>query len=204
MSAPSNAAALILNGGRARRMDGADKSRIQIEGKSIVHRQCEVLFKRFNAVAMVGAAVDLPTDLSLHALEDRVGGKGPVDGIASGLAWSPEPWLFVVASDMPFLNLDLIDALLAARDDRSDIVCVDTGSRAQPLFALYHRKLLPTLDRRLSEGLLRASELIEAPPDGLSVARLSEAEARKIDPELQSFRNFNSLEDVLTSGASIE
>ncbi len=204
MSGLSNAAALILNGGRSRRMGGADKSRIQIEGKSIVHRQCELLSKRFAALAMVGAAIDVPADLPLQALDDRVGGRGPVDGIAAGLSWSPEPWLFVVASDMPFLKLALIDALLEARGGESDIVCVDTGGRAQPLFALYHRRLLPTLDLRLSSGQLRATELIADPPDGVSVARLSENVARKFDPELQSFRNFNSLEDLSSSGAVIE
>lgn len=204
MSAPSNAAALILNGGKARRMGGADKSRIQVEGKSIVHRQCDLLSQRFEACAMAGKTIDIPTDLPLHALGDRVGGLGPVDGIASGLAWSPEPWLFVVASDMPYLSLPLIDALLAAREEKSDIVCVDCAGRAQPLFALYHRRLLPTLDARLGAGLLRASELLQSPPEGVSVTRLPEAVAREMDPELQSFRNFNRPEDVLRSGALIE
>ena len=204
MSAPSKAAALILNGGKARRMGGADKSRIQVEGESIVHRQCELLSQRFESLAMVGNAIDIPAGLPLHALSDRVGGLGPVDGLASGLAWSPEPWLFVVASDMPFLSLPLIDALLAAREEQSDIVCVDSAGRAQPLFALYHRRLLPTLDIRLGEGALRASELLQSPPEGVSVTRLPEAVAREFDPDLQSFRNFNRPEDVLRSGASIE
>jgi molybdopterin-guanine dinucleotide biosynthesis protein A len=185
-------------------MGGADKSRIQVEGTSIVHRQWELLSQRFAAVAMVGASATVPAGLPIELLDDRVGGKGPVDGIAAGLAWSPEPWLFVVASDMPYLNLELIDGLLNSRDDLSDIVCVDTGDRPQPLFALYHRRLLPVLDKRLAQGLLRASELLDEQADDISIARLAEAEARKIDPKLQSFRNFNSLEDVLTSGASIE
>jgi molybdopterin-guanine dinucleotide biosynthesis protein A len=127
-----------------------------------------------------------------------------LDGIAAGLAWSPEPWLFVVASDMPFLGLPLIDALLAARSEESDIVCVGLAERAQPLFALYHRRLLPVLDTILSEGRFRASSLLTDPPAGVRVTRLAEEEARRLDPELRSFRNLNSPEDVLTSGGRIE
>ena len=203
MKSLSKAAALILNGGRSRRMGGADKSRIVVKGQPIVHRQVEILRERFQLIAMVGSAVDLPEELSLHSLADRVGGKGPVDGIAAGLAWSPEPWLFVVASDMPYPSLPLIDALLAMRDEESDIVSVATKGRGQPLFALYHRRLLPVLDSLLAEGRLRASDLV-APRAGVCVKSLSEEAARQLDPELLSFQNLNSPEDVLTSGASIE
>lgn len=204
MSSHSKAAALILNGGRSRRMGGADKSRIVVDGQPIVHRQTKILGERFQPIAMVGSAIDIPKELSLHSLTDRIGGKGPVDGIAAGLAWSPELWLFVVASDMPYLSLPLIDALLAMRNEESDIVCVATKGRAQPLFALYHRRLLPVFDSLLAEGRLRASELVTAPLAGVCVESLPEEAARRLDPELKSFRNLNSAEDVLTSGASIE
>jgi molybdopterin-guanine dinucleotide biosynthesis protein A len=199
-----HSAAAILNGGQARRMSGANKARIEVEGERIVDRQLAVLGERFESMAMIGkSAVDID-GLPLQPLEDRVGGKGPLDGIAAGLAWSPEPWLFVVASDMPFLSLPLIDALLEARTEESDIVCVGSTQRAQPLFALYHRRLLPVLDRILGEGRFRASSLLTDPPAGVRVTSLPEEKARRLDPELRSFRNLNSPEDVLTSGASIE
>ena len=204
MTCSSAAAAVILNGGRARRMSGVDKANIEVQGLPIVHRQLSVLSARFDAVAMVGSSAALPNDLPLASLADRVGGKGPVDGIAAGLAWSPEPWIFVVASDMPFLCLPLIDALLDARTSESDIVCVGPLARTQPLFALYHRRLLSCFDKLLAEGRLRASALLTALPAGVSVTRLPESEARRIDPELLSFRNLNSPEDVFTSGARIE
>jgi molybdopterin-guanine dinucleotide biosynthesis protein A len=185
-------------------MGGVDKSQIQVEGERILHRQLAVLSQRFDAIAIAGSSFEAPEGLSLHSLADRVGGKGPVDGIASGLAWSPEPWLFVVASDMPYLSLALIDALLSRRTPASDIVCVELAGGAEPLFALYHRRLLPLLDTRLAEGMLRARDLVLPGATGIQAATLSEAEVRQIDPELLSFRNLNRPEDVLTSGASIE
>lgn len=199
-----DSAAAILNGGQARRMSGANKAGIEVQGERIVDRQLAVLGERFESIAMIGkSAVDIE-GLPLEALEDRVGGKGPLDGIAAGLAWSPQPWLFVVASDMPFLSPGLIDALLEVREEESDIVCVGLAERAQPLFALYHRRLLPLLDTILAEGRFRASGLLTTPPAGVVVTALAEERARQIDPELRSFRNLNSPEDVLTSGGSIE
>ncbi len=204
MSDLSNASALILNGGRSQRMGGADKSRIVVEGQSIAERQLEFLAQRFDSVAMVGDSITLPDAAEVEGLRDRVGGKGPVDGIAAGLAWTHCDWLFVLGSDMPYPSLPLLDALLDARRDESDIVCVLVAERAQPLFALYHRRLLPRLDARLAQGLLRAGALLREPLEGVVVETISEASARRLDPKLLSFRNLNSPEDVLTSGASIE
>ena len=196
--------AIILNGGRARRMSGADKAQIKISGRSVLERQLEVLSQRFDAIAMVKQE---PVDLAGHrlvSLVDRVGGLGPLDGIASGLAWSPEPWLFVMASDMPYPSLSLIDALLSARSDSSDLVGASIAGRAQPLFALYHRRLLPALEACLSERRLRASALLSNPPSGVRVTLLPEAEVLRLDPKLQSFHNLNSPKDVLTSGGQIK
>lgn len=198
------AAAIILNGGQARRMSGADKAQIEIDGQSILNRQLEVLKQRFPDVAMVGKSQASGQPPPIPILQDRLGGKGPLDGIAAGLAWSPQPWLFVVASDMPFLSLALIDALLAHRNADSDIVCVGLEKRAQPLFTLYHLRVLPILDEFLGQGRLRASALLITPPEGLSLTYLPEAQARLCDPELRSFRNLNSPQDVLTSGGRIE
>ncbi len=204
MSGHSNAAALILNGGRARRMGGVDKSSIEVEGRSIVQRQVQILRNRFDDIAMVGDAIELPKDLALQGIADRVGGQGPVDGIAAGLAWSPHPWLFVLASDMPYPSLPLLDALLEARREDCNLVCVLSGDRAQPLFALYHQRLLPLLDARLEEGLLRASDLVRKPISGVVVEPISESKARELDPKLLSFQNLNSPEDLLTSQKPFE
>jgi molybdopterin-guanine dinucleotide biosynthesis protein A len=199
-----DAAALILNGGRSRRMGGADKSRIVVEGETILERQRQVLAQRFDAIAMVGDTRPAPDSPLMHSLPDRVGGKGPLDGIAAGLAWSPHDWLFVLASDMPYPSLPLLDALLDRRHESCDLVCVVIEERAQPLFALYHRRLLPIVDQRLAQGLLRVRELVREATEGVRIEEISESSARELDPELLSFRNFNRPEDVLTSGPSIE
>lgn len=200
MSLPSKpASAAILNGGKARRMDGADKARLAVGGRRIADTQLAILRDRFDPIAMVVARAEQTSGLAVEPIFDRVGGLGPIDGIASALAWSPHPWVLVLACDMPDVHPGLLGMLLDARDERYDIVAAESGGRVQPLLALYHQRLLPLLDARLAEGHLRASELVGTPPAGVSVRLLSEEEVRRADPETKSFRNLNSPEDLSPS-----
>ncbi|MBL4634548.1 MAG: molybdenum cofactor guanylyltransferase [Kofleriaceae bacterium] len=191
--------AIILNGGGARRMAGVDKAWLEVAGQPIVLRQLEVLRQRFTDLAMVRGerqakpqSMDLPIDLPM--LGDRVGGLGPLDGIASGLAWCAHDWLLVVAGDMPFVNLEAIDTLLGQRRSDIDIVAANIDSRAQPLLALYNRRILPVLDQELANRRLRASAFLCKPPAGVRVAWLREDDFSQ--EALRAFDNLNTPEDL--------
>ena len=167
-----------------------------VEGQTILQRQRQLLAQRFDAIAMVGDTMDRPDSSLMHSLPDRVGGKGPLDGIAAGLAWSPEDWLFVLASDMPYPCLPLLDALLDARHEDCEIVCVMVEGREQPIFALYHRRLLPIVDGRMSRGLLRATDLVREAMMGVRVEKISEADRNISSTPFRISRN------SLTRGSS--
>jgi molybdopterin-guanine dinucleotide biosynthesis protein A len=200
MSSPNNqVAAAILNGGKARRMQGVDKARLAVGGRRIADTQLALLQTRCAPIAMVVADGSQTEGLAVEAIQDRVGGQGPLDGIAAALAWSPTPWVLVLACDMPDVHPGLLDMLLNARDTRHDIVAMAPGGRVQPLLALYHQRLLPVLDARLAAGELRATSLLQEPPAGVRVRFLDESEIRRIDPETKSFRNLNCLEDLSQS-----
>lgn len=186
--------AIILNGGSSRRMAGADKAYLKVLGKPIVEHQLQVLRQRFGEIAMVNGTRATANTVSLPLLADRVGGLGPLDGIAAGLAWCSSDWLFVVAGDMPFVNLAAIDSLLGARTPELDIVAARIGSREQPLLALYHCGVLPALDIELSDGQLRASKFLRSPPDSVRVGWLSESDFSK--ESLRAFDNLNTPQDM--------
>jgi len=177
-------------------MSGKDKARLVVGGARIADTQLAMLRQRVDPIAMVVAKASQVEGLAVQPLFDRVGGLGPIDGIASALAWSPHPWVLVLACDMPAVHPSLLDTLLGGRSDDVDIVASTAGDRVQPLLALYHRRLLPTLDLLLETRQLRASALLSEPPGGVRVRLLSEEDVLRADPKLESFRNLNSPKDL--------
>jgi molybdopterin-guanine dinucleotide biosynthesis protein A len=181
----------ILNGGSARRMGGQDKSRLILsDGKTILQHQLEVLAP-YGPVALVGGE----PEPGLPHLSDRHGGRGPLDGLASALAWSPEEWLLLVAGDQPSVQPALLDLLLAKRDLAANSVVAELESGTQPMPGLYHRNALEEVERRLKALELRLRDLV-SPESALAVVRVPESECRKADPELASFKNLNRPEDL--------
>jgi molybdenum cofactor guanylyltransferase len=62
----------------------------------------------------------------------------------------------------------------------------------QVLLALYPRTILPLIEERLQQGRRDLRCLLEVAP----VQYIEEAELRKVDPELRSFVNLNTPEEL--------
>jgi molybdopterin-guanine dinucleotide biosynthesis protein A len=122
---------------------------------------------------------------------DQVPEVGPLMGLYSGLRSIRAAHALVTAVDMPFVQPELIAFLLSCpRDDALLVPVVDEVP--QVLLAVYPRSLLPTI-----ETCLRAGE--RGPRALLKVARvryIEEAQLRQVDPQLRSFVNVNTPEDL--------
>ena len=179
-----SAAAAILAGGRARRYGGRIKAHLIVEGRRILDRQLEVLRLLFSDIALCANDPAPYADTGLPVLPDATAGCGPLAGIASALAWTPRPRVFVVACDMPFLEAAAIELLLARA---GELVVPVVGGRPEPLHAVYHRDLLARVQARLSAGRRRAAGLI----DDARATLVDEPTLRAVDPELRFLVNLN-------------
>lgn len=176
------ATALILAGGKATRLGGFPKHQLVVEGRSIFDRQCSVLAPRMAEILISGAAM-----YGYRTVHDGRKDAGPLAGIAAGLAATTTPWLFVVAGDMPYVNGDVADRMLAARTDAIDVVGVRRNGLPEPLLCVLHARVLDVAARRLASGRFKASGLLT--DEGLAVSWLDD-----IDP--RSLANLNSPEDM--------
>jgi molybdopterin-guanine dinucleotide biosynthesis protein A len=126
-------AAVVLAGGRGRRLGGPQKPAVAVAGRPMLGR---VL------AAVAGAAVRVvvgpselgrlvPNGVSLM-LEDPPGG-GPVAALAAGLTAIPADVdrLVLLAADLPLLSPPAVDRLLAAVDGFDGAVYVDGDGRRQ-------------------------------------------------------------------------
>jgi molybdopterin-guanine dinucleotide biosynthesis protein A len=175
--------ALVLAGGKATRFGGVAKHLLVVDGETIFERQIRVLSPRVAEIL-----VSSPTDIAgYRTVRDSVMGAGPLAGIAAGLAAALTPWLLVVAGDMPHLDGEMIDHMIALTPYDTDAVGVRVGDLPEPLLCLLHTRVLPTVEHRLASRRFKASGLLTH--EGLRVRWLDDADPR-------SFRNVNSPEDL--------
>lgn len=185
---------IVLAGGMSRRL-GRDKAMEPIGGQPLIQRVLERLGQFSDELVAVvneperADVLRLPSNVKIAV--DRYPGKGSLGGLFSGLSAATEPWAFIMACDMPFLNIQLVQHMLSLREGHDAVVPV-IEDRPEPLHALYSARCLPFMERRLQADDLKIARFF----DEVKVHYVPEAEVHRFDPELLSFFNLNTQEDV--------
>ncbi|WP_066929553.1 NTP transferase domain-containing protein [Streptomyces sp. NBRC 110611] len=129
--------AIVLAGGAARRLGGADKPALSVGGRPLLDR---VLAACPDAATTVVVGPGRPAARAVvHALEDPPGG-GPLAALDAGLRHTTAPTVLVLSADLPFLTVATVRNLLAAatRTAACDgAMLQDASGRDQPLVAAY-------------------------------------------------------------------
>ena len=162
---------MIVAGGRSSRM-GRDKRFLALDGCSMLER----MLKKTAAVPfreryLCGAEESeklsaLCSAYGLVFVADSRPVAGPLEGIRSGLARLQADYALAVSCDMPLLAYEQLQPLLAAADGALAIIPV-AGGRRQPLAGLYHRQILPMVERALEQGENKIGQVIEQVPHKL-------------------------------------
>lgn len=133
---PSGYDAVVLAGGAARRLGGADKPGLRVGGRALLDR---VLAACAGARTTVVVAGHRPTARPVTwAREDPPGG-GPLAALAAGLRHTTAEHVVVVSADLPFLAGPTVGRLLSAlaASDGDGVLLTDAEGRDQPLVAAY-------------------------------------------------------------------
>ena len=188
----------LVAGGRARRMGGAVKGLLQVEGEPLAARTLRLFRRRFAGALVVANDPGPYLGLGAPVVGDRIPGRGAPGGLHAALHAAPTPWVFAVACDMPFVSEAGV-ALLTERRAGAAAVVPRWGGRFEPLHALWSRECLPALERALLEGEPSLQELV-----ALVGARIVEESAwRHVDPDGRAFENVNTPEDAARLGLAV-
>jgi molybdopterin-guanine dinucleotide biosynthesis protein A len=146
-------------------------------------------------LVVVAAAVGqrLPfLNQTVRIARDRRANRGPLEGIAVGLAAleGKAERAFVIACDAPLLVPDFVRRMVELSAG-FDIAVPEVSGFAEPLAAVYSTAVLPHAEALLADGLLRPAWLF----DRVRTRRVSAEELRACDPQLFTLRNINSPED---------
>jgi molybdenum cofactor guanylyltransferase len=194
-------AGLLLAGGRSRRMGGGDKALRELGGRTFLARIIERLRPQVAALALNAngdparfAAYGLP--VVADSVPDFA---GPLAGILAGLDWAAADCpdcshLASVATDAPFLPLDLVSRLAAALGEAgADLACAASGGRAHPVFGLWPVRLREDLRAAVcGEGVRKVD---------LWTTRHRLVEVPFADSPVDPFFNANRPEDVERAAA---
>lgn len=162
-------AGLILAGGRSTRMGGDDKALLELGGRRLIDRVLARLEPQVCRVAI--SANGDPERFALPGVpvlpDPLPGGLGPLAGVLAGLEWAATfpgvVGLVTVATDTPFLPLDLVDRLAAARTGETALVVAASGGRIHPVDALWPLDAAANLRRFLESGeTYKAMRFIDA------------------------------------------
>jgi molybdopterin-guanine dinucleotide biosynthesis protein A len=147
--------AVILAGGKARRMGGEDKGLIELRGRPLLEYIIAGLRPQAGHIIVnANRNLDRYREFGYPVIADMMGDYlGPLVGMATGMQAASTPLLLVVPCDSPFVPADLCATLrheLESAD--AEISVAHDGIRMQPVFALLRCELLPGLLSYLEEG----------------------------------------------------
>ncbi|WP_167100113.1 molybdenum cofactor guanylyltransferase [Mycobacterium sp. DL592] len=153
MGADAPLAAVVLAGGASRRM-GRDKATLPhpSAATTMVEHTVEVLSARCAPVFVIAAPGQALPALPAEVLRDEVRGVGPLLATGRGLRAAADAGLeraFVSAVDMPFLSVEVIDAL--ADYEGVDVVLPWDG-RDHYLAGIYRTGLADHIDALVTAG----------------------------------------------------
>jgi molybdopterin-guanine dinucleotide biosynthesis protein A len=202
---------------------GRPKANLEWHGSTLLHRVTGMVLRAVDGPVVVVRAPDqelpeLPP--GVRVVEDAAEGRGPLQGLAAGLAAvaGDAELAYVSSTDVPLLHPAFVRAVVraASADDRSNgaasVGAADAPARGarpvdvalpvvhgfrHPLAAAYRTSLVEAVERLIAEDRMRPAFLFEE----CRVRELTEEELLRdrelaeADPELLSVLNLNEPDD---------
>lgn len=150
-----NVTAVILAGGKGRRMDGKDKGLVELANRPLIEYvidaikpQVETLILNANRNQEQYSRYGYP--VVSDALVDY---QGPLAGFICALNSSTTSHIVTLPCDGPFLPNDLVERLIfSLTSNNADIAVAHDGDRMQPVYSLIPATLSKSLNAFLDSG----------------------------------------------------
>lgn len=215
-------AGVVLAGGRSTRM-GRDKATLPWAGTTLLGHVLAVLGAAVDGPLVVVGAADRPpppipappdpgpvdpgaadpgtTVRTPLVVADPVAGRGPLQGLATGLtaaAGAGAGRAFVASVDLPLLHREYVEAVLALLTDDVEVVLPVLHGHRQPLAAAYDTRLGARATALLAEGALRPGQLfaVSAVREPGAGDLLADPALRRRDPDLDAVRGANTPDEL--------
>jgi molybdenum cofactor guanylyltransferase len=188
----NNVSGVILAGGENKRFSGMNKAFIRIGETCMLDQVYRVYSDLFKEIILVTNDPLRYLEWDCQIVTDLFPMKGSLVGIHAGLFYSTMPYAFFAACDTPFLQKELINTIMDALDPEFDVIIPETGQGLEPLCAIYSKACLKPIERQLFANRLKIQTFFQK----VRVRKISETSLRGSDPDLLSFFNVNTPDDL--------
>ncbi|MBS1263528.1 MAG: Molybdenum cofactor guanylyltransferase [Methanonatronarchaeales archaeon] len=194
---------VVLAGGASTRFSDGDKSLAALAGRPLVQHVVDSLGAAVDELVVVGRSEDQAERLNFLDADiavDEVKGFGPVAGIQAGFSWASGDVCFLAACDTPLIRSRLVELLFEMAEGFRG--AVPSNSHLEPLTAVYRRR--PTVEAAEAAIERGDSKIIELYGDIGPIRLVPKEDLRGADPDLSSFLNVNTVEDLEAAGRRLE
>ncbi len=204
----TNVTIVINAGGKSTRM-GSDKALLEVGGRPMIEHIIEQT-KGLGEQIIITNTPERYAHLGLPTFGDVLPDKGALGGLYTAIQVAATPYVLVLACDMPFINRPLFEHMISLAPQFDAVVPrisppLPAGvsppgeggpggvrPEAEPFRAIYSKACLEPILRAFEAGKMRVISFF---PD-MNLRWLDEDEIRRFDPELLTFLNCNTPEEL--------
>lgn len=183
---------VILAGGLNTRFSGQDKALVCVGRRRILDRIYEVFIQLFDEIFLVTNNPVRYLEWDFNIVSDLYPVRSSLTGIHAGLFYASNPYVFFAACDTPFLKKELIEAIIDRIEPGYDAIIPEISVGLEPLCAAYAKRCLNRIEQHLTREKLKIQWVFKKN----RIKKIPEKILRERDPELISFMNINSPEDL--------
>ena len=190
---------IVLAGGLGLRMGGKNKPLIKLKDKTMIEH---VVGKALKVSKNIGISINKNQNPkffkkifpSLPVWKDEFSGGGPLAGIVTGIKKLNAEYVAVLSCDTPFVNPEVLRYLFKKVEGFDAAVPIWPNGFLEPLQAVYKTKsFLPLAKDALKKSSFSIFKIIKKLKNPLHVPVET---LKAIDPDLKTFFNINTLEDL--------
>lgn len=182
----------IIAGGKSSRM-GRDKGLLPFGNATMVEYIWDQVKEIGGEHFLVSNKPQDYEQFGLPVYEDVIPDIGALGGIYTSLHYASQPYCLLLACDMPFVNLPLIEFMVDLASQH-DLVIPQLAPEeyAEPFRALYSKACLPAIETAIADGKRRVISFFPA----ISIRYIEREEIHRFDPTERSFFNINTPQEL--------
>ena len=183
---------VLQAGGQSTRM-GTDKATVPFLNTTLLGYILAQVEELSDDILLVSNDHAAHSRFNLPMVADVIPNWGALGGVYTAVHSAARPWCLLLACDMPFVSLGLIDMMAGLRPGVDAVIPrISEDGFAEPFRAFYNKRCLAPIEAAVEAGRRRVDSFF----DQVNIRFVEREEVQGVDPALRSFFNVNTPEDL--------